>query len=259
MDKDKDIILKDEYDAIRETKIIEPRADFNLSVIRDLYRSTGGLCSNCGCVTIARNPDTEKIVSIGEAAHIYGAKRTKKSPRAKIEMSDEEISSFDNGIWLCRSCHKQIDYDFEEFSSVKLHDMKKEAEKRAYNLLHMDLDKGVVVDPMKFDLLKYSNFQKAFLLEAINDEGFYLDLGYDRESFLDPFYRKYGHKLSVKRTELTYTHFERAFQDFQASGFGDIDDSSISISYEKLSKFIEANEDNIENVHGYLSRFFERT
>jgi hypothetical protein len=255
---DIDIKLLDDSDAIKETKKIEPRANFSVGTIRDLYKSTGGLCSNCGCVTIARNPETETIVSIGEAAHIFGAKRTERSPRSNEDMTDAEISSFDNGIWLCRSCHKQIDYDFKEFSSLRLKEMKKEAEKKAYELLHKELDKGVVLDPMKFDLMKYSNFQKAFLLEAINDEGFYTNLGDNKERFLDPFYRKYGHKIDVKRTELTYSHFEKAFQDFQASGFGDIDDGSISIDFEKLCNFVVANNDDIENIRDNLNYLFKR-
>lgn len=258
MDVDKDIILTDEYDATSETKLVEPRADFNLSVIRDLYRSTGGLCSNCGCVTIARNPDTKKIVSIGEAAHIKGAKRTNKSPRSNSNSTDDELKSFDNGIWLCRNCHKQIDYDYDEFPSEKLMEMKVNAERKTYDLLHRDLDTGIVFDPNKFDLLNYSDLQKAFILEAINEDGFSLDLGDDKEQFMDPFYRQYGHKLSVKKNNLRYEHFLEAFQDFQASGFGDMDIEHLTIDARKLETFIKESNDDIENVQKSLTRYFER-
>jgi hypothetical protein len=173
-------------------------------------------------------------------------------------MSDSELKSFNNGIWLCRSCHKQIDYDFDEFPSEKLKEMKMNAERKAYDLLNRDLDTGTVFDPNKFDLLKYSDLQKAFILDAINDDGFSLDLGYDREQFVDPFYRKYGHKLSIKKSELKYEHFLIAFQDFQASGFGDMDIEHLSIDTRKLETFIRESNDDIDNVQRILTQYFER-
>ncbi|MFC1638833.1 SAVED domain-containing protein [Patescibacteria group bacterium] len=46
-------------------------------------------------------------------------------------MSPQERSSFANGIWLCRRCHKIVDSDHSPFGAVTLRQWKQDAEKQA--------------------------------------------------------------------------------------------------------------------------------
>ena len=67
---------------------------------------------DCKQVTIGPD-DQESFVILGEAAHIYAASKntgSKRIPRIAPEsMKDEDIVSFNNGIWLCRHHHKLVD------------------------------------------------------------------------------------------------------------------------------------------------------
>ena len=51
----------------------------------------------------------QKRVSIGEAAHITAA--AEGGPRYNPDLTPEERSSIENGIWLCKSCARMIDSD----------------------------------------------------------------------------------------------------------------------------------------------------
>lgn len=46
-------------------------------------------------------------INHGQAAHIYSG--ALNGPRHNPNMSDEQLSSPSNGIWLCQHCHKTID------------------------------------------------------------------------------------------------------------------------------------------------------
>ena len=59
----------------------------------------------------------KKRVSIGEAAHITAA--AEGGPRYNPDLTPEERSSIENGIWLCRSCARLIDSD-ERVYSIEL-------------------------------------------------------------------------------------------------------------------------------------------
>ncbi|GAA5494084.1 hypothetical protein Rhal01_00240 [Rubritalea halochordaticola] len=72
------------------------------------YRSAH-ICANpdCNRLTIAPSiADKETKIKIGEAAHIHDAR--KKTIRWK-KMSDVARAKPENGIWLCASCHTEID------------------------------------------------------------------------------------------------------------------------------------------------------
>jgi hypothetical protein len=73
-------------------------------------------CSNpdCGVHTVGPNTDRDKATTIGEAAHIHGAKPG--SMRYDTGMSDASRAEITNGIWLCRNCHGKIDRDENEYS-----------------------------------------------------------------------------------------------------------------------------------------------
>jgi hypothetical protein len=53
------------------------------------------------------------MISIGEAAHIFGARQG--AARYREEMTDVSRAEITNGIWLCRNCHRLIDSDASRF------------------------------------------------------------------------------------------------------------------------------------------------
>ncbi|MBY5658295.1 hypothetical protein [Rhizobium leguminosarum] len=104
--------------------------DFSKQTLDILARRARFQCSNpdCGVHTTGPNSDPEKATTIGEAAHIFGAKPG--SMRFDAAMSDVTRSSITNGIWLCRNCHGHIDRDEANFPAILLFAWRKEHEER---------------------------------------------------------------------------------------------------------------------------------
>ena len=95
------------------------RDDFSQKTIDTLCERVGGKCSNPNCRRETKGPHSnpQKRVSIGEAAHITAA--AEGGPRYNPDLTPEERSSIENGIWLCRSCVRLIDSD-ERVYSIEL-------------------------------------------------------------------------------------------------------------------------------------------
>lgn len=110
--------------------IIMPKPDFTKKTKETLQKRAGNICSkpNCNKVTSAPHTDSDKSINIGEAAHIKGAR--KGAARWDKNMTDEERSHIDNGIWLCRIHAKEIDNDKKRFPDSVLYKWKKEHEMR---------------------------------------------------------------------------------------------------------------------------------
>lgn len=115
--------------------------DFSKTTIDTLAKRASYRCSNpdCRAPTIGPNTDPEKIVLIGEAAHIRGARP--KSRRYFSGMSDLARAEITNGIWLCRNCHKLVDSDDCLFSSETLFAWREDHEKHALAELGRASDK----------------------------------------------------------------------------------------------------------------------
>jgi tetratricopeptide (TPR) repeat protein len=69
------------------------------------------------------------VISIGVAAHITAA--SPGGPRYDANLTPEQRSHPDNGIWLCQSCAKLIDNDPERYTVAVLREWKVSAEERA--------------------------------------------------------------------------------------------------------------------------------
>ena len=87
------------------------RDDFSLTVKDILAKRVGYVCSNPNCKkhTIAPNSKEDKVINIGEAAHITAA--APGGPRYDEALSPSERKSINNGIWLCSNCATLIDRD----------------------------------------------------------------------------------------------------------------------------------------------------
>lgn len=107
------------------------RDEFRKPVIRQIAQSADNRCSNPSCLRPTIGPDgSGDTASIGVAAHITAA--AKGGPRYDPDMTPEERSSAENGIWLCQTCSRLIDVDLPSHPAENLREWKKLAETRAY-------------------------------------------------------------------------------------------------------------------------------
>lgn len=104
------------------------RHDFPRKTILLLKNRAGDVCCkpDCRVHTAGSSSLNEKAVSIGVAAHICAA--SPGGPRYDPSMSEEQRTSYDNGIWLCQTCSRLIDVDEGRFSVELLQTWKREAE-----------------------------------------------------------------------------------------------------------------------------------
>lgn len=106
--------------------------DFPKPVKELLAKKAGQVCSKCLRNTSGGNSNPQKATLIGEAAHIEGAKPSDR--RYNPEMTPEQRSNINNGIWLCANCHKEIDDDPVKFTVSLLHHLKTNHEDSALNI-----------------------------------------------------------------------------------------------------------------------------
>lgn len=114
------------------------RLEFSSKTKRVLAQRVGYRCSNPNCQvvsTIGPGDDEKSVVLLGEAAHIIGAIQSGISPRADSTKKISEIVSLENGIWLCRNCHRLVDSKTSTYTVEELRKWKKEAETRQAKLL----------------------------------------------------------------------------------------------------------------------------
>ncbi len=109
--------------------------DFKKIVIETVAKRAAFRCSNpdCRVTTVGPNADPEKSTTIGEAAHISGARPG--GARFDASLSDVVRASVTNAIWLCRNCHKLIDADADQYPSEHLFAWREEHE----NYLRLEL------------------------------------------------------------------------------------------------------------------------
>jgi hypothetical protein len=100
--------------------------DFSTKTKEILSKKAGQTCSKCKRHTSGGNSNPQKATIIGQAAHIEGSRLSDR--RYNPKMTPEERSNIENGIWLCASCHKEIDDDPKKFTLELLHKMKAEHE-----------------------------------------------------------------------------------------------------------------------------------
>lgn len=89
--------------------------EFSRVVADTLAKRAGLMCSNVECRTVTAGPAeaADKAISIGEAAHIFGARQG--AARYRDDMTDVSRAEVTNGIWLCCNCHKLVDSDASRY------------------------------------------------------------------------------------------------------------------------------------------------
>ena len=112
------------------------RDEFSQKIIDRLCERVGGKCSNPSCrrETKGLHSDSQKRVSIGEAAHITAA--AEGGPRYNPNLTSEQRKSIDNGIWLCNSCATMIDNDEKQYPVELLNMLKSMAEYEQFCIIN---------------------------------------------------------------------------------------------------------------------------
>lgn len=108
---------------------------FKTQVVSTVSKRAANTCSNpdCGAVTSGPTDEPTQSVSVGEAAHIYGARAG--SARFVATMDSTERSDITNAIWLCRNCHKLVDDDPDQFPAGLLFEWRREHERQVAQLV----------------------------------------------------------------------------------------------------------------------------
>jgi hypothetical protein len=96
------------------------------------------MCSNPLCRSLTVKADFTDITQVrsGKSCHIHSV--GPGGPRYKSGMSDRECASFENGIWLCDKCAREIDDNKSQYSAETLRIWKKEAEDYVSELVTQD-------------------------------------------------------------------------------------------------------------------------
>jgi hypothetical protein len=84
--------------------------DFNQKTVDLIAYRSAYICANpdCNRLTVAPSlTDAASKVKIGEAAHIHDARE--RTIRFKKDMPLEDRAKPENGVWLCASCHTEVD------------------------------------------------------------------------------------------------------------------------------------------------------
>lgn len=143
------------------------RDNFSSKTVQILAQRVNGICSKCFVGTTGPSSDG-KVINNGVAAHICAA--APGGPRYDPNMTKEERSSQDNGIWLCSNCSKIIDRDPKRYTVEILKEMKKNAEERADRALNQSRYEITSLDDIvvSIDKSKESNEQPILNIEDSN-------------------------------------------------------------------------------------------
>lgn len=150
--------------------------EFSQLTIKSLYKRAGEHCSICKKLTSKPHSNPEKFHNLGEAAHINGLKDL-PNLRFDPSLSNSQLSHINNGIWLCGSCHHEIDNDCEKFSASHLQQIKKEHEQLVIRL-HENGNgflPALAENEKKITLLEQMIFDKEKLL-TLSEKSFDLEL-----------------------------------------------------------------------------------
>lgn len=141
------------------------RDDFSRQIIDTLGKRVGVRCSNPSCRKLTTGPreHSDKIVNIGVAAHITAA--SPRGPRYNANLSDQERSSIENGIWLCQNCAKLVDNDPGRYCVEVLRMWKSEAEHAALQ----EIEGNVRLPPVDLSAELSLSFKKAHITGERHD------------------------------------------------------------------------------------------
>lgn len=149
------------------------RVEFTKKTKDILAGRAGYQCSHPQCSTITIGPGEKEgeTSSIGEASHIYSA--AKNGPRGQCGLTEEQLKSPENGIWLCKSHARLVDTNNGDgFTASQLISWKKLHEEfikhhqgRIYNKLYWISKLSIADSPLFQDAISIE-FAKITIIES---------------------------------------------------------------------------------------------
>jgi hypothetical protein len=111
--------------------------EFSERVKEQLRERVAFMCSNplCRRLTVKAAFEGNDSVRSGDAAHIHSAG---KGPRFDPAMTNHECRAFENGIWLCSNCAREVDDNNSQYSAATLRKWKADAEEYVQGLVTQD-------------------------------------------------------------------------------------------------------------------------
>jgi hypothetical protein len=111
------------------------RDNFTKGTIEKIAGRVNFLCSKpeCGALTRGPHTQTDKVINLGEAAHITAA--APGGPRYDASLTKQQRKHPSNGIWLCRPHAKLVDADDSRFTVEDLREWRRLAEERVFHAL----------------------------------------------------------------------------------------------------------------------------
>ncbi|SDH71082.1 hypothetical protein [Pseudomonas panipatensis] len=123
----------------RKTNKKSSRLNFSANTIKQIAFEAHLFCSNPTCCRFTSYATSNgKARAIAEAAHINAASPT--GPRPNAGLTEEDLKSAANGIWLCKICHDKVDDDPRFYTETKLRNWKEEHSKFVKQLVGKDFD-----------------------------------------------------------------------------------------------------------------------
>lgn len=117
----------------------DQRVEFAEAVKKAIAFEAHLFCTNPTCCRFTSyGTTTGKARSIAEAAHIGAA--SSQGPRSEVKMTERELKSSENGIWLCKNCHGLIDDDPNAYPVQMLRAWKREHQTFVSKLVGKDFD-----------------------------------------------------------------------------------------------------------------------
>jgi len=101
------------------------RGTIPINVERALWRSSGGYCANPACRAELLLPLVDKLINIGEMAHVIAS--SPNGPRGSVKPGERE--TFENLVLLCGTCHSIVDAAPEQFPVQLLARWKRDRER----------------------------------------------------------------------------------------------------------------------------------
>ncbi|MBB1426611.1 hypothetical protein H5181_09065 [Shewanella sp. SG44-2] len=104
------------------------RDDFKAKIKRELADRASNLCSKPGCQNLTKGAraGAPGSAGVGVAAHISAA--SEGGPRYNPDLTPEQRSDYQNGVWLCQTCSVLIDSDALKYPVTTLVQWRNEAE-----------------------------------------------------------------------------------------------------------------------------------
>ena len=156
------------------------RIEFSPKTRELVARRAAFRCSfpGCGRLTIGPTSDPNEVANTGQAAHIYSAAVSGRGPRGNRGLSEDELKSVQNAIWLCGhhaslvDKHRGGDYPADKLHSYKsLHETRIARELAGIHVPFGWVDSFTIRSCPLFSGMCQIDFAKLNLVVGYNDVG----------------------------------------------------------------------------------------